>query len=64
MVRPVRDNGDPPVKKLVIAAMLAAFAAAVTLPMIMGPDGAFAAEKKKPMSKMEKEKKKKPTGKM
>jgi hypothetical protein len=51
------------VKKLVIAAMLAAFTAAVALPAVIGSDAAYAAAKKKPVS-MEKSKKKKPTGKM
>jgi len=46
------------VKKLMIAAMIAAFGAAVTLPAVIGSDSAVAAEKKKD------KKKKKPTGKM
>lgn len=50
-------------KKLVIAAMLAAFSAAVTLPVVLGSDKAVAAEKKK-IIKDNKMKKKKPTGKM
>jgi len=48
------------VKKLLIASILAAFGAAVILPV--GSDEAFAAGKKK--TKMEKPMKKKPTGKM
>ena len=47
-------------KKLVIAGMLALFTAAIALPVVMGTDTAFAATKKK----VEKTKKKKPTGKM
>ena len=54
-------------KKLVLTTMLAAFAAAVTLP-IVGANDALAAEKRKSSMekmKMEKEKiKKKPSGKM
>jgi hypothetical protein len=49
------------VKKLVIASMLAAFSAAVILPVV-GTDDAFAAAKKK--TKTEKPMKKKPAGKM
>lgn len=49
-------------KRLVIATMLAAFSAAIALPVLVASsDGAVAAEKKK---SMEKSKKKKPTGKM
>jgi hypothetical protein len=51
------------VKTLIVAAMLAAFTAAVTLPAVIGYDTADAATKKKSMS-TEKSKKKKPTGKM
>ena len=51
-----------PMKKLVIAGMLAAFAAAVALPAVIGSQEAVAAQKKKSTSKLEKEKKKKPTG--
>jgi hypothetical protein len=55
------------VKKLVLTTMLAAFAAAVTLP-IVGANDAPAAEKKKSSmekTKLEKEKtKKKPSGRM
>jgi hypothetical protein len=49
------------VKKLLIASVLAAFGAAVILPVV-GSDDAFAAGKKK--SKIEKPMKKKPGGKM
>jgi hypothetical protein len=49
------------VKKLLIASMLAAFSAAVVLP-IVGSDDALAAGKKK--TKTEKPMKKKPAGKM
>lgn len=48
-------------KKLVIASMLAAFSAAVILPVVVSND-ALAAGKKK--TKMEKPMKKKPAGKM
>jgi hypothetical protein len=62
MVGPPAATEVPPVKKLVLTAMLAAFAAAVTLPIVVAND-AFAAAKK--TSKMDKEKiKKKPAGKM
>ena len=44
-------------KKLIIAVMIAAFGAAVTLPAVLGSDTALAAAKKD-------KKKKKPTGKM
>jgi hypothetical protein len=50
-----------PVKKVILAAMLAAFTAAVALPVVLGSDNAYAATKKKTSEKM---KKKKPTGKM
>lgn len=46
-------------KKLVLAAMIAAFGAAVILPTVAGPDTAYAAGTKKKDSK----KKKKPMGK-
>ena len=52
-----------PVKKLVIASMLAAFTAAIALPVVLGSDAAYAATKKKTLS-VDKSKKKKPTGKM
>jgi hypothetical protein len=53
------------VKKLVIAGMLAAFATAVALPVVIGSQEAVAAQKKKSMTKMQKEQpKKKPSGKM
>jgi hypothetical protein len=48
------------VKKLIIAGMLAAFTAAIALPVIIGSDTASAADKKKSMT-TEKTKKKKPT---
>lgn len=48
-------------KKLLIAGILAAFGAAVMLPLVSSDD-AFAAGKKK--TKVEKPMKKKPTGKM
>ena len=48
-------------KKVLIASVLAAFAAAVVLPVVSSGD-AFAAGKKK--TKTEKSMKKKPTGKM
>jgi hypothetical protein len=51
------ENGDNPVKKLVLAAMIAAFGAAVILPTV-GPDSAYAQTKKKDTKK-----KKKPMGK-
>jgi hypothetical protein len=47
------------VKKLVLAAMIAAFSAAVLLPAASGVESAYAETKKK-----ETKKKKKPTGKM
>jgi hypothetical protein len=50
-----------PVKKLLVASMLAAFAATVALPMIFTTDNAVAAEKKL-KSKKKLEKKRKPTG--
>jgi hypothetical protein len=46
------------VKKLVLAAMIVAFGAAVILPAVAGPDNAYAATKKK-----DSKKKKKPMGK-
>jgi hypothetical protein len=49
-----------PVKKLVIASMLALFTAAIALPVVTGSDTAFAATKKKTPIK----KQKKPAGKM
>lgn len=52
-------------KKLVLATMLAAFAAAVTLPIVVTANDALAAEKKKTSTeKMKPKAKKKPTGKM
>src|SRR5687768_10300502 len=53
-----------PVKKLVIAAALAAFAAGIALPVVIGQDTAYAAGAKKKSMSTEKMKKKKPTGKM
>jgi hypothetical protein len=47
------------VKKLVLAAMIAAFGAAVILPTVVGSDSAYAQTKKK-----ETKKKKKPATKM
>jgi len=58
--RSVPKQRRTPVKKLVIAGMIALFTAAIALPVVMGTDTAFAATKKK----VEKTKKKKPTGKM
>jgi hypothetical protein len=55
--RQVLEQRRSPVKRLIIATMLAAFTAAIVLPVIAGSDTAVAAEKKKA-------KKKKPTGKM
>ena len=46
-------------KKLVLAAMIAAFGAAVILPAVSGVDSAYAQTKKKDTKK-----KKKPSGKM
>ena len=60
IVRRYWEQRRSPVKKLLIASILAAFGAAVILPV--GSDEAFAAGKKK--TKMEKPMKKKPTGKM
>ncbi len=57
----IGNNGGPPVKKLLIASILAAFGTAVMLPLVSSDD-AFAAGKKK--TKTEKPMKKKPTGKM
>jgi hypothetical protein len=57
----VLEQWRSPVKKLLIASMLAAFGAAVLVPVVSS-DHAFAAAKKK--TKMEKPMKKKPTGKM
>jgi hypothetical protein len=51
------------VKKVILAATLAAFTAALALPVVLGSDDAVAATKKKTSEKM-KLKKKKPTGKM
>jgi hypothetical protein len=42
------------VKKLVLAAMIAAFGAAVILPTVAGPDNAYAATKKKDSKKKKK----------
>ncbi|HEX6001280.1 MAG TPA: hypothetical protein VFZ16_18075 [Hyphomicrobiaceae bacterium] len=50
-------------KRLIIASMLAAFTAAVALPVVIGADSALAATKKKSIEKS-KMQKKKPTGKM
>jgi hypothetical protein len=58
--REVPKQRSTPVKKLVIASMLALFTAAIALPVVVGSDTAFAATKKK----VEKVKKKKPAGKM
>ena len=44
-------------KKLVIAAMIAAFGAAVILPAVIGSDSAYAATKKKDKAKKDKAKK-------
>jgi hypothetical protein len=54
----VVDKRRRPVKNLIIAAMIAAFGAAVILPAVIGSDSAYAQAKKK------EKKKKKPTGKM
>jgi hypothetical protein len=62
---PVLQQWSSPVKKLVIAGMLAAFATAVALPVVIGAQEAVAAQKKKSMTKMQKEQpKKKPSGKI
>jgi hypothetical protein len=50
------------VRKLVLVSMLALFATAIALPVLVAPQSAVAAEKKK--SKMKIEKKKKPSSKM
>jgi hypothetical protein len=63
MVRRYWEQRRSPVKKLLIASMLAAFGAAVVLPVFTSDD-AVAAVTKKSKSKMEKPLKKKPTGKM
>lgn len=61
----VLEQRRSPVRKLVVAGMLAAFAAAVALAPVVVPGSAVAAEKKKEIkAKAKVEKKKKPTGKM
>lgn len=62
IVRRYWEQRRSPVKKLLIASMLAAFGAAIVLP-VLGSDDAFAATKKS-KTKMEKPLKKKPSGKM
>jgi hypothetical protein len=52
------------VKKLIVASMLAAFAAAVALPVVAGSDVAFAAGKKKPSNVLKHKQKKPPHNKM
>jgi hypothetical protein len=47
-------TGDEPVKKLLLAAMIAAFGAAVILPTVVGYDGAYAQSKKKDTKKKKK----------
>jgi hypothetical protein len=59
--RAVPKQRRTPVKKLVIASMLALFTTAIALPVVMGTDTADAATKKKTTTI---KKHKKPTGKM
>ena len=60
ILSPVFEKWRPPVKKLILAAMIAGFGAAVILPAIGSFDSAYAATKKKDKKAAKKPAAKKP----